>query len=72
MKTTEHKGGNKTYETEHIVSGRKCLIKMGEGFGAKIHIFDKAGEKVEKTFRYNFITAEQIISKAANYLRSHQ
>jgi hypothetical protein len=62
-----HKDGE-WYTSEHSYKGRKLTIKMKEGHGAKIHIFDTERVKVIKTFRYIFCTEDRLIRKAQQYI----
>jgi hypothetical protein len=55
-----------TSYTEHL--GHKIMVKMKEGHGAKVHIFNLTGDKVTKTFRYNFGKPESLVTKAINWL----
>ncbi len=53
-----------SHTTEYEYKGRKLILRMREGNGAKIHIFFPNSDKVQKTLRYIFGKPETLINKA--------
>lgn len=60
------------WTSEHIVDGYRCTIKMRNGSGCKIHIWDKLNNKVIKTFRFNFSTEDYLLNKAKQWIKNIQ
>lgn len=65
----KHKDGL-WHTSEHVILGIKCCIKMQEGKGCKIHIWNKENTKVSKTFKYNFSTEEYLLKKAEDWIKT--
>jgi hypothetical protein len=52
----------------HFYQNHRLEVKMREGHGAKVHIWNVKNTNVIKTFRFGFITPEKMLNKAHNYV----
>ena len=68
----QHPDG-KWYTSEDEYEGHKLQIKMSTTgmSGCKIHIWDKNGDKVVKTLRYNFAKPAYLLTKAQNWINQN-
>lgn len=72
MQVLQHHIDGKWWTSEYNYEGHKLQIKMREGHGAKIHIWNKEITKVIKTFRYSFVTKDYLLNRAIDWLKNNK
>jgi hypothetical protein len=68
MYTLEKHIDGKWFTSNHSYKDRKLQVKMRSGHGAKIHIWNVEGTKVEKTFKYHFSELNFLLNKAKTWI----
>lgn len=67
----KHRDGE-WFTQDYEYKNRKLQIKMRDGHGAKIHIWNVDGTKVEKTFRYSFCTKEKLLEVSKKWINNQK
>jgi hypothetical protein len=58
------------WTSEHCMNGYRCTIKMRDGSGCKIHIWNIENTKVIKTFKFYFSTEEYLLNRAKKWIEN--